>query len=128
MLNKLEDLSAVQVHCWINQEKLLERVGGDQELLESLAGMFPEEVDKGMSSLELARSANNAKQVQMSAHTLKGICNMFDATVAANAALDLEMTASGGALGSDAQVSTLRTELVHAVQAVRQLQAALNHE
>src|SRR5437588_5629439 len=70
---------------WINQEKLLERVGGDQELLASMAGMFPEEVQKCLSALDLARSAKNAGDVHMNAHTLKGICNMFDATLAASA-------------------------------------------
>src|SRR5207302_1497658 len=111
---------------WINQEKLLERVGGDQELLVSMAGMFPDEVQKCMSALEAARSAKNASDVQMNAHTLKGICNMFDATLAAGTALDLETTAQDGALGSEKQISILRAELDRAVHAVRQLQATLN--
>jgi signal transduction histidine kinase/CheY-like chemotaxis protein len=115
------------VEGWINQEKLLQRVGGDQELLASLAGMFPEEVRKCMSALELARSASDPSQVQMNAHTLKGICNMFDATLAASAALDLEIAATDGGLGSETQVSTLRTELARAVRAVRQFQATLDH-
>jgi len=114
------------IESWINQEKFLERVGGDQELLVSMAGMFPDEVQKCLSALEAARSAKNASDVQINAHTLKGICNMFDATLAASAALDLEMTAQDGALGSEAQVNILRAELDRAMLAVRQLQAALN--
>src|SRR5205809_3577047 len=114
------------IESWINQEKFLERVGGDQELLVSMAGMFPDEVQKCLSALEAARSAKNASDVQINAHTLKGICNMFDATMAASAALALEVTAQDGALGSEAQVNILRAELDRAMLAVRQLQAALN--
>jgi HPt (histidine-containing phosphotransfer) domain-containing protein len=110
---------------WINQEKLLERVGGDQELLVSMASLFPEEVQKCMVALEVAHSAKNAREVQINAHTLKGICNMFDATEAANAALDLEMTAHDGSLGSETQINTLRVELDRAVEAIKQFHATL---
>jgi signal transduction histidine kinase/CheY-like chemotaxis protein len=110
---------------WINQEKLLERVGGDQELLASISSLFPEEVQKCMVALDAARSAKNASEVQINAHTLKGICKMFDATPAANAALDLEKTAEEGALGSETQINTLRAELDRTVEAVKQFHATL---
>jgi two-component system sensor histidine kinase/response regulator len=124
--NGVSPVPAVEI--WINQEKLLERVGGDQELLVTMAGLFPEETQKCLSALEAARSAKNASEVHMNSHTLKGICNMFDAELAAGAALDLEITAKEGALGTETQMNTLRAELDRAVQAVRQLQAALNRQ
>jgi len=110
----------------INHEIVLRRCGGDQELLESLAGIFPEEASKLMAALDLARSAENANEIQLSAHTLKGLCAMFEATQAASAALELENCASEGALGTEAQVSALREELARAVEAVQQLQATFN--
>ena len=115
----------IPLASWINQEKLLERVGGDQELLVNMASLFPEEAQKCMVALEAAHSTKNAREVQINAHTLKGICNMFDATQAANAALDLEMTAHDGALGSETQINTLRAELDRAVEAIKQFHATL---
>ncbi len=105
----------------INYETVLKRCGGDHDLLETLAGMFPEESSKLLAALELARATNNVNEVRASAHTLKGLCGMFEVTQAASAAFELETIASEGALGSEAQVSALRAELILAIEAVRQL-------
>ncbi len=110
----------------LNRDALLARVGGDPELLLDMASIFPDEVSKCMEELDQARLANNSAGIEMSAHTLKGICKTFDANVAASAAYDLELAAKDGALGTDAQISKLRTEVDLAIAAVRQLRVILS--
>jgi two-component system sensor histidine kinase/response regulator len=109
----------------IDKENMLRRFGGDQELLLSLTEMFPDEAAKLLTALRDARVAHKADEVQLNAHTLKGMCKMFEASTAAEAASDLEVTAAAGGLGTDIQVNTLNEELARVVSAVRSFQETL---
>ena len=97
---------------------LLDRCGGDRELLADLAGMFPEESGKLLQALERARISEDLHGVQINAHTLKGVCGVFEATEAARAASELEQAACAGDIGTDQQLEFLKTELGCAVKAV----------
>jgi len=118
---ELAQLCAKANSC-INFEAVLRRCGGDHELLATVAGMFPPESGKLVKSMEEARAASDWLTMQRSAHTLKGMCGMFEATRAANAARDLEQVARAGSPGTSEQVDLLKTELASAVEAVTQLQ------
>jgi two-component system, sensor histidine kinase and response regulator len=110
----------------IDRDEMLLRLGGDQSLLQSLAEMFPDESNKLYIAIKDGRSAQIAGEVEINAHTLKGICSMFGATVAANLARELEIGASAGNLGTDIQVENLGDELVRVTRAVATLGETLN--
>ncbi|HLJ29536.1 MAG TPA: response regulator [Candidatus Angelobacter sp.] len=113
--------SPIHLPSIIASDTVLHRCGGDHELLASLVGMFPEESRKLLQDLERARASGDAKAVQLSAHSLKGMCNMFEVREAGNAAFELERAAAEGGLGTDQQLEHLKTELGRAVDAVARL-------
>jgi HPt (histidine-containing phosphotransfer) domain-containing protein len=88
----------------------------------TLVGMFPGELRKLLTTLEQARAAGDVHGVQINAHTIKGMCGMFEAKQAASAALELEKAAGDGHLGTDQQFEALRVELSRAMHAVTELQ------
>ena len=109
----------------IDRDEVLYCLGGDQNLLQSLVEMFPAESNKLYIAIKQGRSAQIAGDVEISAHTLKGICGMFGATIAADFARELEIGASAGNLGSDIQAENLGEELVRVSRAVTTLGESL---
>jgi len=109
----------------INRENLLRRFGDNQALLQALVEEFQWESDKLLTAMKEARLARKADEVHLNAHTLKGMCALFEAPAAVAAALELETGASAGKLGTDTQVDTLSVELEHVVQAVKTFQKTL---
>jgi len=105
----------------IDVNAVLDRCGGDHDLMGTLVGMFPGELRKLLGTLERARSAGDVHGVQINAHTIKGMCGMFEAKQAVGAALELEKAAGAGHLGTDRQFEVLRIELVRAMDAVTEL-------
>ncbi len=110
----------------IDKQDMLQRFGGNQDLLRTATNIFPEEAARVLAALDRSRSGGRSKEVELHAHTLKGLCMMFEAAAAAKAAHDLEKTARRGDLGTDAQMNALREEMARAVEAVQQLQASLS--
>lgn len=106
----------------ISADVILRRCDGDRELLASLIEMFPEESRKILQNLELAWASKDVAGVQLHAHSLKGMCNTFEARDAANAAFQLEQTAQQGSLGSEQQLQFLKNELDRAMDAVAHLE------
>ncbi len=106
----------------IDATAVLRRLGGNHELLATLVGMFPSEASKLLASLDKARASGDSRGIEIHAHTLKGMCGMFDATEAGNAAFVLEKAARTGDLGTDEQVAFLKAEVSRAVDAVTQMQ------
>ena len=84
--------------------------------------MFPDESRKLLEILEVSQVSGNVAALQMNAHTLKGMCGMFEAKEAAAAALKIEMEAYEGRLGTQQQLEFLKTELSRAVDAVARLE------
>jgi signal transduction histidine kinase/CheY-like chemotaxis protein/HPt (histidine-containing phosphotransfer) domain-containing protein len=109
----------------IDVQKVLGRCGGDQELLVTLAEIFPDESRKLLASLVAARASGNAGAVHFNAHSLKSMCKAFDAHEAAGAAFELEQAGNHGSLGTDEQWNSLQTELARAIDAVTHLQNSL---
>jgi signal transduction histidine kinase/CheY-like chemotaxis protein len=110
----------------LDKEIMLGRFGGNEGLLFSIAEMFPGESGKVFAALQEARSAHKVEEMYLAAHTLKGMCKMFEASAAAEAAASLETAAAAGSIGTDDQFNTLRQELERAVQVVRIFQETLS--
>ena len=129
-IQPVKETCALQATCekelTLNPEILIGRFGGDQELLATVTGLFPEETQKLVDSLESARAAQDVSTLRREAHTLKSLCRMFEATRAAGLALELETTAEQGNLGTDQQVQALKAALAVAVEAVVRFHKLLN--
>ena len=106
----------------INVQLILGRFGGNQNLFKKAASMFPGEAASLLEAIEQAQQTENLEELQRAAHTLKGICKMFEAAEAASAALELEAMARSGRRGTEQQVEKLRAELERAMAALNQLE------
>ena len=82
----------------LDQEVAMLRVGGDAELLREIAQLFLEEYPRLMEELRLAHQQGDAKQVERTAHGLKGSVANFGAKRAVDAAFQIEQLGRGGTL------------------------------
>ncbi|HEX7446285.1 MAG TPA: PAS domain S-box protein [Pirellulales bacterium] len=78
----------------------LERLQGDRELLEEIAGVFREEAPKLLDQIREAIGRRDAALLKLSAHTLKGALVNFAAHGAIDAARRLEVMGKRGDLSS----------------------------
>ena len=56
----------------LNREELLNRVGGDEGLIEILAGAFRDDAPRHISAFHAALQANDSAAARKVAHTIKG--------------------------------------------------------
>lgn len=82
----------------VNVDELLARVDNDAELLRELIAIFKTEFPRHLSALRQAIGQGDLKNIQKSAHTLKGMLLSLGATRAAAAAATLEHTSDDIAL------------------------------
>jgi HPt (histidine-containing phosphotransfer) domain-containing protein len=68
----------------------MERLGGDLELFQEIAGLFREDCPKMLSEIRSAVHTANPAALERAAHTLKGCVANFGAQAAVQAALNLE--------------------------------------
>ncbi len=68
----------------------LERVGGDEELLREIAGLFLAEYPTLLRDIRVALEKADAEALERSAHSLKGAVSNFEARRAFEAAFRLE--------------------------------------
>ena len=73
-----------------NRAEALERLGGDEALLQELCEIFLEESPKLLRNLRKAIEEGDASSVMGAAHSLKGEVGYLGAAVAAQAAQQLE--------------------------------------
>ncbi len=96
----------------LNLELALERVGGDRELLQEVAGLFLADAPRMMGLIEKAIAEGDAKLLEREAHSLKGSVANFGADQVAKAALHLENLGRRGELSAaPAGFATLRDSL-----------------
>lgn len=82
----------------------LSRVGGDQELLREVAGIFLEETADTMAGLREAVARGDAKAIRHAAHTLKGSAGNFGAEATCAVAQKLETIGASGQLAKAADL------------------------
>ena len=103
----------------LNLAAALDRVCGDQELLEEVAKLFLGTVPALLSQIREAVKERHAKSLERAAHTLKGSVGNFGAEAACEAALRLEKLGRAGEMTGveeayaalEAEIERLRPEL-----------------
>jgi HPt (histidine-containing phosphotransfer) domain-containing protein len=74
-----------------NRNVAMDRVGGDEDLLREIAGLFLSEYPKLMDEIHQSVIDGNADRMHQAAHTLKGSLGTLGADAAYPVALELEM-------------------------------------
>ena len=81
-------------------DTLLERVGGSQEILQEIIGLFLEDSPKLIEQIRTALENGDTQAVYRAAHTLKGSAGNFDAHDVVLIAQRLEARAHEGDLSA----------------------------
>jgi len=103
----------------------LERLGGDEELLQEVAVLFLEEYPTLMAEIRAAEESGNAHRLERAAHSLKGSVANFGADCAVQAALELEKIGRSGDLaGAKAALAELEAVMATLQPSFEQLAAA----
>lgn len=97
----------------------LERLGGDEELLQEVAALFLEEYPSLMDEIRTALDSKNADKVERSAHSLKGSVANFGSDAAWQAALALET------MGRTNDLSTAEGAYTHLVEVMNAIHPEL---
>lgn len=101
----------------------LSRVGGDAELLKEIATLFLDDYPKSLHDLRQAVASGDSRQVERTAHGLKGSVSNFGARPAVDAALRLET------MGRLQKLATVdKTEVEHVLRTLELALAALRPE
>jgi CheY-like chemotaxis protein len=79
-----------------DRNAVLERVGGSEELLAEVVGLFAQEGARLYGELRAAFDQGDARRVEKLAHALKGMVGVFGATAASRSALEVEALARRG--------------------------------
>src|SRR5262249_56867059 len=90
----------------------LRQVGGDDDLLRELVGVFLDECPRWLTELRTAVTGKETAGVRRVAHTIKGSMGQFGAQAAFTAAQRLEMMGREGKLaGAEEACAELEKEL-----------------
>ncbi|HYO83210.1 MAG TPA: Hpt domain-containing protein [Bryobacteraceae bacterium] len=81
-----------------DRDAILDRVGGDEELLREITEIFLSEYPGLLEEIRTAVDTRDTGKLEVSAHTLKGSVSNFGADAATAAARDLEAMARKGQL------------------------------
>lgn len=110
----------------LNRAVALERVGGDEQLLQEVALLFLDDYPKVLEDIHTAIQAKNPQALERAAHTLKGSVANFGAEDVVEAAFVLESMGRSGDLAKamecylrlDTLLKRLRPDLVALSQEV----------
>jgi HPt (histidine-containing phosphotransfer) domain-containing protein len=91
----------------VNLPELLVRVDNDLELLRELIGIFKEEFPHLLQALQQSVAREDAKQVEVTSHALKGMLSGLSVTRAAAIAARLEQMGREGKTSGLTDVLTL---------------------
>ena len=86
-----------------DRQQMLERLGGDEELLREVLDVFRDECPRMIATTRVAVHSGDASGVERAGHTLKGALLNISAAEAAAVARDLEHIGRSGALDGVAQ-------------------------
>jgi two-component system sensor histidine kinase/response regulator len=103
----------------LDRAAVLDRVGGNVQLLQDLITTFHDDCSRLLPGLHDALAQNNAAEVRHAAHTVKGMVSFFAAKSATSAAQALEKMGAAGDLGC------AEREFVTLVSEIERLQVAL---
>lgn len=103
----------------LDRDELLERMGGDRELLVEIVDLFLCDCPKQLAELSDAVAREDAVSIRRVAHTLKGLAGNLASAAATEAALRLER------MGSAGNLTGAREELASLERVIEQLKVAL---
>ena len=99
----------------VNWQHAFETVGGDQELLKDLVGVFLAEQTSMLTKVSAAIESGDSAQLRLSAHSLKGAAGHLGALNVARAAGELELAGEHRLAGSE-QAGPLLEKLHQAIE------------
>ncbi|HBY62433.1 MAG TPA: hypothetical protein DEH78_21635 [Solibacterales bacterium] len=97
----------------IDRDVALERVDGDEELLQEVARLFLQEYPQLVDRVRAAISGGNASELEHAAHSLKGSVSNFGAARVVAAAFALERLGRSGATEGGEQLLQVLEESLH---------------
>jgi HPt (histidine-containing phosphotransfer) domain-containing protein len=104
---------ALVVRQAVNLDEILDRLGGNVGLLQSIVSLFEEDSPGQMARIQDAIRARDAGALTVAAHTLKGSLLALSADRASAAALELEKMGRESRLNGAAEcLAKLETEVV----------------
>ncbi len=106
----------------------MDRVGGDVEFLQEIAGLFMEDCPRLLEEIRTAVASGDARTLEHAAHTLKGSIANFGAEPAREAAFKLESLGRAGDLKPAVYaVSVLEEEIQRFTSALSALSSELTN-
>jgi len=79
-----------------DKQTLLERVGGNEEIVKSIVNLFLEEIPNQLNDLNQALADNDQEKSTREAHSLKGASANFGAKILEKVSLSIEMACRSG--------------------------------
>ena len=108
----------------LDRVQILDRLGGDEEILAMMIDMFLQDVENNCSALSAAFASGDPASLRREAHTIKGLLSTMSDDDGAEEALYVEQQAKAGEVASlESAVSGLLAR-VRAVAAVLQQEVA----
>jgi len=80
----------------VNRPEILERLGGDEEILVMMFDMFQQDLESNCGALAAAIESGQAEEIRREAHTVKGLLATFSDDAGAAAAFAVEQQAKAG--------------------------------
>ena len=102
----------------LNRELILERLGGDEEILAVMIDMYLQDLDGYINNLGAALAAGEKTTLQREAHTIKGLFATFADEAGTQAAYSIEKLAKEGLLDGLAEPVAAVQARLRAVGAV----------
>ena len=116
-------VESVKTEPILDLDGTLARFGGDKELFVEMSGIFLEDAPEVLSSLGQAVESQDAHEVRMRAHALKGLLLGCGGVRAAHIAQVLENDGESADLRqAPSHLATLKDEFDQLVQAIQQCQ------
>jgi HPt (histidine-containing phosphotransfer) domain-containing protein len=113
------DANGALANAIIDRAVILDRVGGDEELLREISAIFLQEYPPLIAEIEAAIATSDSKRLERAAHSLKGSVANFAAEAATQAAFRLE------SMGRRAELQEAGAALRDLLVQFRQLRPAL---
>lgn len=96
----------------LDRAAILDRLGGDEEILAMMLDMYVQDIDSNCAALAAALVSGEAAELQREAHTVKGLLATFSDQVGVEAALAIELRARAGeAASQSAAVADLQVRM-----------------
>jgi histidine phosphotransfer protein HptB len=80
----------------VNRPEILERLGGDEEIMVMMFDMFQQDLDSNCGAIMAAIASGQPEEIRREAHTVKGLLATFSDEAGAAAAYAVEQQAKAG--------------------------------